>query len=185
MKKLHEVLEAMGSTRGQSLPTLGNKLVRSKTYYKAGKLSDLSSQNGKMLLPSDRPDKGITNFIDGNRLPKGTEFFIEEIRVLFDTTVGATLQNANWAESAPVCFLNGEFEITQQGTGTLFQSSGTDVTNTKAATGNQDDFREIKGIKLRDEVIFDIVASLVGAVPVDALYKVELRGTEFPTANLS
>ena len=186
MKSLENVFEILGSMSGKktSLPITHNKLSRSKTFYKAGNLLDLASNNGKMLLASDRPKTGVTNFQNGNRLAVGKPFFVEEIRVLFDTTDSATLETADWSEKAPVSFLNGEFEVTQQGTGSLFQTSGTDVTNGKTATGNNDDFREVKGFLLRDEVDFDIIATLVGTVS-SGLYKVEFRGTELPNADIS
>jgi hypothetical protein len=186
-KLLSVIYALLGTMRGikTSLPVMNGKLNRSVTYYKAGSLKDVAGVNGKIILASDKPKPGVTNFQLGNTLQKGKPVFVDSLRMLFDITPGATVETADWKEVAPACFANGEFEITQAGTGVLFSTSGTDVTNSKASTGNDDDFREIHGFLLRDGVEFQITATLVGSVPSDALYKLELRGTEMPDADIS
>lgn len=169
--------------RKQSLPVIitdeGRKTFYTGTLYKAGYLNETTTKGGEMLLANTKQDVGVSSF-EGNKLPIGIDFLVTGIRVLFDTTVGlqagAGITASTFASVAPPCFKNGDFTLSQGAV--LFQSSGTDVTNFKASTGNDDDFREISPVKLRGGIPFSLNVLLSNGVPVaaDMGYKVELRG---------
>lgn len=176
---LQELGVALGAivpngAEGKSLPKIGKFRGRSTTRYIAGDATALAANNGSTILPGTLKAVGTTNFEKGNVLPTGTQLLVTGIRTLYDTTGAATVLTADWAEVAPVCFKNGELTISQKGQGTLFSASGTDVTNFKASTGNDDDFRDVVPFLIRDEAEFEIVFSTAGAVTA-SLYKVELR----------
>jgi hypothetical protein len=158
----------------KSLPKVGRYRGKSVTRYIAGDATQLASNNGSTIVAGTLKSVGTTNFEKGNTLPKGTQLLVTGIRVVYDTTGAATVLNADWAEVAPVCFKNGELTINQKGQGTLFNASGTDVTNFKASTGNDADFRDVVPFLIREEAEFDIVFTTAGAVTA-SLYKVELR----------
>lgn len=158
----------------KSLPKIGDKRAKSATRYIAGQATDLASNNGSIILPGTIKAVGVTNFEKGNSLPAGTSLLVTGIRVLFDSTALATVLNADYAEVLPAGFKNGELTISQQGQGVLFNASGTDVSNWKASTGNDDDFRSVVPFLLRSETEFDIVFSTVGVIAA-GIYKVELR----------
>lgn len=174
------ILGAIGQLA--SLPEIGSgtgKRGRSRTMYIAASNAQISGNNGLVLKPSTLNEVGVTNFEKGNTLPKGQSMLVTGVRVLADTTASATVHNANWGENAPVEFLNGEVEISQSGQGVLFQASGSDCTNFKASTGNDDCFREVVPFLLRSESPFDIKIALNGnPTATPAVYKVELRVVE-------
>lgn len=165
---------AMGEDK--SLPKIGGKRLRSVTMYKSGLSEDLAANNGSILVAGTKKEVGITNFEDGNRLPKGMSILVTSLRILHDTTAAVTPKTAIWANVAPPIWKNGEFTIRQEGQGVLFQASGTDVCNFKASTGNDADFREVVPFLLRPDADIDMVVSLAGIAAADQAYKVELRG---------
>lgn len=174
---LQERLAFLGAIQNnESLPSIGGKKIRTATKYVAGQSVELSSNNGQVILPSTLKKVGATNFENGNTLPPEKEFLVSGIRVLFESTV-TDINLATWKGDAPVAFKNGELTISQDGQGILFQTSGTDVCNSKAATSNDDDFREVTPFKLRSDSAFNIVFNTAGTV-VAGIYKVELRGEE-------
>jgi hypothetical protein len=178
---LQETLAYLGAIQSnggeeKSLPKIGNRRARTVTKYFAGSSADLSANAAATVLPSTKREPGITNFDQGNVLPKGKHLLVTGIRVLFDTT-GIDPKEADWAENAPVCWKNGELSVQQDGQGVLFETPGTDVTNFKASTGNDCDFREVVPFLLRPEASFNIYAKLVGTVVASA-YKIELRCIE-------
>lgn len=163
----------------KSLPAIGNRRARTVTKYIAGNSEDLSANNGATILAATKKETGVTNFENGNLLPKGKHLLVTGIRVLFDTTANATTKDADWTSEAPVEWINGELTVAQDGQGTLFQTSGTDITNIGRAnrTSNDDDFRDIVPFLLRPETSFNIEAKLAGSATA-SVYKVELRCVE-------
>ncbi len=180
-QEIIEVLGTMVESNGQmsSLPVINSKNFKKVTYYKMGFLADLGANVGNMLLASDKKETGVTNFDYGNTLPKGKSLKVDSIRVLFGTLVTDTdPKTSKYQSDAPVAFVNGEFFIAQDGSGNLFESSGSDVTNRKiATTGNNDDFRNVGDVLLRSESPFQFIAKTVGALPAQCVYKLEIRGT--------
>lgn len=152
--------------------------VKSVTEYAAGFLSQL--ENGEVLIPANQPIVGVRS-IKGNQLSEGKAQVVTSVRVLFDTTLAAETQAAliaaPFASVAPVQFKNGEFRISQ--TGELLRSSGTDITNFKASTGNDADFREIVPVVLRGGVDMSINIKLSAAATANHAFKVEYRAVEF------
>lgn len=152
--------------------------VKSVTEYAAGFLSQL--ENGEVLIPANQPIVGVRS-IKGNQLSEGKAQIVTSVRVLFDTTLAAETQAAliaaPFASVAPVQFKNGEFRISQ--TGELLRSSGTDITNFKASTGNDADFREIVPVVLRGGVDMSINIKLSAAATANHAFKVEYRAVEF------
>jgi len=164
-----------GATEG-SLPELKGKRIRRKTIYFAGASADLGSNANEVILPNTLTATGITNFPTGGMLDKGKYFVCTGIRVLFDTVATTDPKVATWVSNSPACFKNGELKIGQDGQPTLFESSGTDVSNWKASTGNDEDFREVAFV-WNPQKACSIKLLTVGAVTAST-YKVELRGFE-------
>ena len=162
-------------TEEKSLPALGGRRLRAKTYYIAGLSADLSGNGGEALLPQTQKAVGITNFPSGGQLQK-SYFLVTGVRMLFDTTV-TDPKLALWANVAPVQWKNGELIISQDGQPTLFEAPVTDVTNFKASTGNDDDFRDVPGFLLLPNKQISI-KGLPAGVPVASVFKIELRGFE-------
>ena len=184
MKTSEQVIKSIATmvdSNGQlsSLPIIENKNLKQITFYKTGFLADLVANVGNMLLASDKKETGVTNFDMGNILPVGKSLLVDSVRVLFGTLVTDTDPKISKFQSdAPVCFVNGEFFIAQDGSGNLFESSGSDVTNREVATSsNNDDFRNVGDVLLRSQSPFQFIAKTVGALPAQCVYKLEVRGT--------
>lgn len=179
---LNEVLVYKGSIQpGTSLPVINGKALKTRTHYWGGFLNQLSGVNGEVVL-SKNDDAVGERSIKGNKLPAGTNFMITAMRVLFDTTTGVQaggIAAASFGKTnAPEVFKNGEIKIVQGAD--LFVSTGSDVTNFKASTGADDDFRELLvPVELRSDTTFSILIALAGAPVVDQAYKLELRGVEY------
>lgn len=175
---LEEALTYLASIRSGSLPVVNGRVIKSSTKYVAGLTAGLGQNNGQLILPSTVPAVGVTNLPKGNILPKGVNYLVTGLRILFDTNAAVTLATATWKSEAPVCWKNGEFKIDQNGAGNLFESSGTDVTNFKASTGNDNDFRDIVPVLIRSESIYGFQAALAAGSTTDVAYKLELRVVE-------
>jgi len=163
----------------KSLVEIDGRRLRPKTLYIAGNAADLSGNSSNALLPSQAKDPGITN-IQNAMLDKGMHFLATSVRVLFDTTT-ADPKSAIWAGTAPQGFKNGELKIGQDGQPVLFEASGTDVTNFKASTGNDDDFRTFESpFLLLPQKTITVQHSVVAgvALPATCSYKIEIRGFE-------
>lgn len=178
-----EAIQYLASIKDGSLPSLNGKKVRSSTKYIAGLSTGLSANNGELVIASTVPAVGVTNFPKGNILPKGTNWLVIGVRMLFDTTTSVTTATALWANVAPVVWKNGELTISQKGEGILFDTSVTDVTNFKASTGNDVDFREVVPFVIREEANYSLKAQLAGTASADQAYKLELRVIEFVDAD--
>lgn len=177
-------LNAMKDGNGSetSLVDINGKTAKATTFYVAGLASDLPKRNGQLLLPSDKKETGITNFENGNILPEGKYVMIFALRGLFDnTTANVTPHIGKWKDNAEVAFANGEKHIMQSGAGTLFETSGTDVSNSKASTGNDDDFRDIVPVLLRPKTRFELQVLLNGTAT--GAYKYEYRAVVFNDAD--
>ena len=173
-----EAVSYLASIKEGSLPLVAGRIIKSSTKYIAGLTAGLGQNNGQLILPSTVPAVGTTNLPKGNMLPKGINYLVTGVRILFDTTTGVTLASAGWKSEAPVNWKNGEFKISQNGAGNLFETSGTDVTNFKASTSNDDDFRDIVPVLIRAESAYELQAALATGSTTDQAYKVELRVIE-------
>lgn len=163
-----------------------NYTAKAETHYIAGWLTS-GQKNGEILISSNKPEVGKRS-LDGNMLPAGVFHLIEGVRCLFDTSkaaeTDANLLGAIWANVAPVEFKNGEVTITQGSE--LFRSSGTDVTNFKASTGNDADYRAIVPSLIRPQTKWSINFALAGgAAPANAAFKWEYRCITFTEAGKS
>lgn len=166
-----------------SLPIIEGKTAQSATFYVAGIGSQVSARSGELLESGTKKEVGITNFENGDVLPAKSHLFVTHARLVFDsTTANVTPKIAKWADSAPVAWLNGEIVISQDGAGKLLQTAISDLTNVKASTGNDDDFREVVPFMIRPEVNFSLLAKLAGAGGAEA-WRIELRGILFTDAN--
>lgn len=169
----------LSGTPNKSLPLINGARVRSRTIYIAGSAADLAANNGETILPGTKKATGVTNLENGNILPKGSKLVVTGVRVLFDTTVSATLADALYKSSTPAPFKNGELTISQDGQGVLFNASGSDVTNDSTTTiGNNRDFREITPFLLRADTSFNVTEKLAAGSLANILYKIELRCEE-------
>lgn len=167
---------------GKSLPSFHGRIARTRTMYFSGRADDLSSNNGSTILPSTRQETGITNFENGNILPKGTHFLVIAAKVSFDTTAGTQVKTAEYKSSAPAIFRNGELIFKQDGQGMLASFSGTDISNSHVsrAVNNGDDFRSLEvPFMLRPDASFDFQIKLAPGATADIVYKIELRVIEF------
>lgn len=181
-----EALTYLASIKaGTSLPNVQGRVIKSSTKYVAGLAANLGQNNGQLVLASDVPSVGRTNLPKGNMLPKGVNYLVYGLRMLFDTTTGVTLPTAIWESKAPVNWKNGEFKINQNGTGNLFEASITDCTNFKASTSNDDDFRDIVPVLLRPESVYELQAALGAGATTDQAYKVELRVIEIVETSIN
>ena len=160
-----------------SLPSVAGKPSKTVTKYKAGKGADLQGRNGNLIDINDLKKVGVTNFENGNRLPAGKYFLCTGIRLLFDDTALVTPQTAKWKSEAPANWKNGEIIISQSGTGKLAEFPVTDLSNWKASTGNDADFRECEFL-LRPEAEFEFLSVLPNAAG-EEVYRIELRGYEY------
>jgi hypothetical protein len=173
-----EALTYLASIRSGSLPIVQGRVIKSSTKYIAGLSAGLGQNNGQLILPSTVPAVGVTNFPKGNMLPKGINYLIVGVRALFDTTSSVALATATWKSEAPANWKNGEFKINQNGAGNLFETSVTDVTNFKASTSNDDDFRDIVPVLLRAESAYELQTALAAGATTDQAYKFEFRVIE-------
>ena len=177
-----EVANLLTSYKGMSLQVVnvnGTQAVRkSVTYYFSGKASELGATNGKCLQNVKKAEVGITNF-QGNQLPKDTTLLITAVRVRYEATGATELADCEFNDNVPPQFANGEFQIVQNGSGVLFKSSGSDVSNRAASTGNDDDFREIVPVLIRSQKDFDFIFSQVGTTAYTGNFKIELRCEEY------
>ena len=137
-------------------------------------------QNGEVLIEANQPLTGVRT-IKGNMLNEGRYQVIDSLRVLADNTLEAStdaeLMTAVWEGKAPAAFKNGEVKIIQGSE--LLRTTGTDVHNFKASTGNDDDYKDIVPVVLRPSTPISINFKLAGAAPANSAYKLELRITEF------
>lgn len=177
---LEEILVFLGATGDdKSLAKVGNRRARSVTKYYADLASNLAAENGSTVVSGTKKITGQTNFENGNVIPKNTYLVVVGVRVLFDTpAAAAALNTRTWKNEAPANWKNGEMTITQSGQGVLFNSSITDVTNWKASTGNDDDFREVQPFIIRPESDFDINFKLAAGDTAHQAFKYELRCIE-------
>lgn len=152
-------------------------VAKAVTEYKSGFFTDL--QDGNIMKSNTEAQVGISS-IDKKKLGAGVNQLVYAVRVraksLAASTEAALIASA-FDGNAPAYFTNGEVRISQNAE--LFRSSGSDVTNIKASTGNDDDFREVVPFSLRENTPFDVKFTLADvAVPNDA-YKYEHRAIEF------
>ena len=160
-------------------------LLTSATLYRAGWLNQLV--NGEMFQAKQVAEVGVTNF-DRNKLTDGNYFLSDEVRFLFETTAGleagAGLTHAEWANNAPANFKNGEVVLSQGKN--LLETSGTDITNFKASTGNDTDFKCLKSpFLIRPNAPFSGNIALAYPATADQGYKFEMRGVKITEYSVS
>lgn len=171
---LSKILEFVGATPSdKSIPQIAGQDTKSVTKYVAGTNTVLASNGGQVILPTTLKAYGVTNFADASKMPAGIDFLVTGIRLLFDIAIDPLV--AVWKTETPAAFKNGELTVSQGKT--LFNCSGTDASNSKVATSNTDDFRDVVPFTLRGGVEFNILINTVGVMPVGS-YRIELRGIE-------
>lgn len=150
---------------------------KSVTEYKAGFFTDL--ENGNIFKTNTEAQVGISS-IDKRKLGAGVNQLVYAVRVRAKSLAAGTeaaLLASPFDGVAPAYFCNGEVRINQNAE--LLRSSGSDVTNIKAATGNDDDFREVVPFSLRENTPFDVNFKLAGSATANDAYKFEYRAIEF------
>lgn len=167
-----------------SLPVFQDPLTgkqyapKSVTEYAAGFFTKL--KNGQIFESKNTPAVGVRS-INGNKLAAETNQLVYQARVLCDTTLiaetEAALQAAPFASVAPAYFKNGEVNFTQNAE--LLRTTGTDIHNAKASTGNDADFKDVAPFNLRGGVAFQSIFSLAGDATQYHAYKLEWRAIEF------
>ena len=182
MKKT-TILEAIGALsavqQGNGVAVMNGRKVRNKVVYIAGLGTTLSTNNNQLVLPSTDKAVGITNLDSGNKLNSGRSLLVTGVRMLFDTTADVTPLTAGWKSEAPAVFKNGELQISQQGSGDLFNSPIGPICKYNAAIATEDEFTAVVPFLLRPEVPFEIKALLAGATAANQAYRLELDCIEF------
>lgn len=175
---IEEALMWMNQSKGGSLPTIANQVLKTSTKYVAGLAADLSQNNGRLIVESTVKAVGNNNFPKGNSLPPAISYLVTGVRLLLDTAAGVTLATAVWKSEAPANWKNGELTITQSGAGKLFDSPITDVASGKIATSNDDDFRDVIPFTLRGGAPFEFEVALGAGATTNQAYRLELRVVE-------
>ena len=165
-----------------SIPAFLDRKVRSATFYIAGIGTDIK-ERGNLIYSDTSKRVGVTNFPEGNKLPKGMEIQVNAMRALFDkTTVGVTPLIAKWNTTPDEAWLNGNFSF-EQGR-TTFSTPITDLANIKASTSNDDDFRAIVPFTIREQVEFALIAELAGAAAAGTAWRIEMRCDVYTAAGV-
>lgn len=156
-----------------------NYTARSVTEYVSAYLSDISSNNGELLITDNKAVPGLRS-ISGNQLPAGVTQLMYSARILNDTTLVATtdaaIKAAAFASTAPANVKNGEFRV-QQGQ-VLLRTTGTDICNSKTPTCNDDDFKNFIPVVLRPQVETSFKLTQAGTPTANNAIKLEYRCIE-------
>ena len=158
--------------------------AKSVTEYVSGFFTGLDSTNGNILKLSNKPEPGIRS-IDGKKLSPDVNQLVYAVNVLTDTTLiastDAALKAADFANVAPAYFKNGEVRIVQ---GTeLVRTTGCDVSNAFASTGNDDNYAQVLPFAFRDNMAFDVIFNLADTPTANHAYKFKYRAIEFVLAS--
>jgi hypothetical protein len=173
---VEETLMWMNQAKGGSLPNINGQVLKTGTKYINGLAANI--EGGRLIVEGTVKKVGTTNFPKGNMLDEGVNYLVTGVRLLMDTTTGVTLASAAWKSEAPANWKNGELTISQTGAGKLFDSPITDVANSKIATSNDDDFRDVIPFVIRGGAAFEIEVVLGTGAVADQAYRLELRVTE-------
>lgn len=155
----------------------------SVTEYISGFYTELESRNGRVLWPSNKPDPGVRSF-DGNKLSPDINQLVYEVTWL--SGVAATADRAglvatDFTDKAPAYFRNGEL-LVKQGT-ELLRTTGSDVNNGYASTGNSDNFKAVAPFCLRDNMTIEVIATLAAPAVAKDAYRLEYRAIQFVLAS--
>ncbi len=164
-------------------PATGNLYTaKSVTEYVSGFYTELEAKNGKVLISANKPDPGVRSF-DGNKLQPDVNQLVYAITWLSGTATASTraaLVATDFTDKAPAYFRNGELQISQ---GTeLVRTTGGDVNNGYASTGNDDNFKAVAPFAFRDNMTIDVVATLADSAAANDAYRFEYRAIEFVLA---
>lgn len=157
--------------------------VKTVTEYVAAPLASL--ENGNILVDSNQPEVGIRS-IKGLQIGINKFLACTELRLLADTSqaleTAAAGKTLPWITNATPAIKNAEVRVIQ--TGELLRTIGSDVTNFKASTGNDNDFRTVVPFVIRGGIDFNINTKLpAGAVVAAGTWIMyQLRCVEFTPA---
>lgn len=165
-------------------PKTGNVYTaKSVTEYVSGFFTELETKNGKVLIAANTPDPGVRS-LNGNKLAPGVDQLVYEITILTGTAGGATradLVATDFTDKGTPYFRNGEVAISQ---GTeLLRTTGNDINNGYASTGNGDNFKAVAPFVFRGNMAMDIVVTLADAAEANDAYRLEYRAIEFVLAD--
>jgi uncharacterized protein YrrD len=160
-------------------PATGKRYIAiSVIEQAAGFFADL--REGKVFEAKNDPIVGIRT-IKGQQIEKGINLLVYGVRTLVDTTLVAktedALKAAAFSSVAPGYFKNGEVRISQGAE--LLQSTGDNVSNSKAATSNDEDYQDVAPFQLRESVNFQTVFSLAGTPGANDAYKLQFKAIRF------
>jgi len=181
-------LPAIEQGNGVAISMFKGKPAKTKTkvIYIAGTADQITANNGLLILPSDNKKLGYNNFDKGNTFNVGRNLEVIGMRFRFDVTVGAgvTPLTAKWNDAAPVAFLNGDLQITQDGTsGYLFDGPIGPFVKTGTAITTLDEFLPIIPFMFRETSPINIQALLAIAGTATHAWKVEFLCLEYTAAD--
>ena len=193
MKKLEfkdalSLVSAVQQGNGVAVSTLNGRRVkaRSKVLYIAGLGNAIATNSNQLVLPSTVKTNGYNNFDKGNTLPAGKNLLVLGARWSFDTTTSSvTPLIATYVDAAPPAFLNGEFVISQAGSGNLLENPIGPFAKNGAAIAAEDQFRAVTPFMIRELAEFSIQALLAGTGASTTAWRLELDCIEFTDADNS
>ncbi|MGQ2982114.1 hypothetical protein [Flavobacterium sp.] len=193
MKKLElkdalSLIPAIQQGNGVAVSVLNGKKVkaRSKVFYIAGLGNAIAANSNQLILPSTVKTNGYNNFDKGNVLASGRNILVTGARWIFDTTTSSvTPLIATYVDAAPPAFLNGEFVISQSGSGNLLESPIGPFAKNGAAINAEDQFRAVTPFMIRELAEFNIQALLVGTGASTTAWRLELDAIEFTDSDNS
>ncbi len=175
---LETVLKFKGAIGDGSLPSIGGALAKTSVLYLAGLSTSLAAKNGEILLTSNKPEVGISNFPEGQKLPAGQSFTVIGVRLLMDVTSSVTVTTATWKSEPPANWKNGEIVVSQKGAGELLSVPVSAIAGLTALTSTADDrdFFEVIPFTFRPQADISINAQLASAGAADQAFRIEFLG---------
>lgn len=164
---------------GNGTSVMFGKKVKRKVMYIAGLGANLASKNGHIIDQATQKLVGTTNFDGGNKLNTGRSLLVTGIRILFDTTSGVTIATAVWKGEAPAVFKNGEFKISQDGTGDLLENPIGPFAKYGSSIPTEVEFAAVVPFIIRPDAPFYIQLLTAGAAGADQAFRIELDCVEF------
>lgn len=165
----------IGPEGGNALNASGNKKIRRRVLYGAALAATLATNQNKLLVPGDTKTIGKTNFDIGNKLATGRKYLVTGIRILFDTATGptVTLSTADYKNTAPVSFQNGEIVISQAGNGELLNMPMLPFCPKNTVNVVDDEYTAVIPFVLVDNVETDILLLQAGTAATNIAVRVE------------
>jgi hypothetical protein len=157
--------------------------AKSVTEYVNGFYTDLASNNNNILKSGNEPIVGVRS-IKGNTLPAGVNQLVYEACLTSGTAGAATndgLIATDFDEIAPAFLRNGEVTV-HQGTQVL-RTTGDELNNGYASTGNADNFKAFVPFSLRETMPFGITITPAGTPVALKAYSFKYRAIEFVLAD--